>query len=252
MLGNYINQDPHYGHDHDDEDSEFDYDSEGNPIYDDEDDEDDFEDEDDSDLDMEDLERVVGRKGGKTDAARFSEVVEEPAATKPAAVAAAKKRKAEEQEAVEKPSKKAEKKQKTEKAAAAAAPVAESKKAAKAADKPEQQGSKKRTLPSGLVIEDVKIGDGPVAKSGKRCGMRYIGKLLNGKQFDANTSGAPFTFRLGAGEVIKGWDVGVAGMAVGGERKLTIPASLAYGSQKIPGIPANSTLNFDIKLVNVK
>lgn len=105
--------------------------------------------------------------------------------------------------------------------------------------------------------------------------LRYIGKLLNGKVFDSNTSGQPFYFRLGAGEVIKGWDQGIEGMAVGGERKLTvscfcsktfeiveilsiccffiqIPAKLAYGSQKLPGLPPNSVLTFDCKLVNVK
>jgi len=67
--------------------------------------------------------------------------------------------------------------------------------------------------------------------------MRYIGKLENGKQFDANTGGKPFSFVLGRGEVIKGWDQGLADMKVGGERRLTIPAALAYGSQRIPGIP---------------
>lgn len=67
---------------------------------------------------------------------------------------------------------------------------------------------------------------------------RYIGKLNNGKQFDANTSGAPFSFMLGRGEVIKGWDLGLNGMAVGGERKLVIPPALAYGKQKLPGLPA--------------
>lgn len=108
-----------------------------------------------------------------------------------------------------------------------------------------------KTLPSGLVIEDVKVGDGPAAKPGKRLGMRYIGKLTNGKQFDANTGGKPFSFVLGRGEVIAGWDQGLAGMAVGGERRLTIPAKLAYGNQKIPGIPANSTLKFDVKLVSI-
>ena len=67
---------------------------------------------------------------------------------------------------------------------------------------------------------------------------RYIGKLTNGKQFDANTAGSPFSFVLGRGEVIKGWDQGLNGMAVGGERKLVIPAPLAYGKQKLPGLPA--------------
>ncbi len=61
-----------------------------------------------------------------------------------------------------------------------------------------------KTLPGGLIVEDLKVGDGPVAKSGKRLGMRYIGKLQNGKQFDANTTGPTFNFRLGGGEVIKG------------------------------------------------
>jgi len=122
-----------------------------------------------------------------------------------------------------------------------------------AAPKEVKTGNKgiKKTLPSGLVIEDVKVGDGPVARTGKRLGMRYIGKLESGKQFDANTAGKPFVFVLGKGEVIRGWDEGLAGMAVGGERRLTIPPGLAYGSQKIPGIPKNSTLKFDVKLVSV-
>ena len=68
----------------------------------------------------------------------------------------------------------------------------------------------------------------------------------------ANKSGKPFSFKLGANEVIKGWDIGVAGMSIGGERRLTIPANLAYGSKKLPGIPANSTLIFDIKLLEIK
>lgn len=68
----------------------------------------------------------------------------------------------------------------------------------------------------------------------------------------ANKSGKPFMFKLGAGEVIKGWDIGVAGMSVGGERRLTIPAHLAYGSKSLPGIPSNSTLVFDIKLLEIK
>lgn len=68
----------------------------------------------------------------------------------------------------------------------------------------------------------------------------------------ANKRGPPFTFKLGKGEVIKGWDIGVAGMAVGGERRLTIPASLGYGSSGTAGIPGNSTLIFDVKLVEIK
>jgi FK506-binding nuclear protein len=74
----------------------------------------------------------------------------------------------------------------------------------KVTPKKEEKKSAKQTLPSGLIIEDTKVGDGPAAKQGKRLGMRYIGKLTSGKQFDANTSGAPFKFVLGRGEVIKG------------------------------------------------
>lgn len=68
----------------------------------------------------------------------------------------------------------------------------------------------------------------------------------------ANKKGSPFTFKLGAGEVIKGWDIGVIGMSIGGERRLTVPAHLAYGSKAIPGIPANSQLVFDVKLLEIK
>lgn len=68
----------------------------------------------------------------------------------------------------------------------------------------------------------------------------------------ANKKGKPFQFTAGSGQVIKGWDIGVMGMAVGGERRLTVPASLAYGSRSQPGIPGNSTLVFDIKLLEIK
>lgn len=68
----------------------------------------------------------------------------------------------------------------------------------------------------------------------------------------ANKKGPPFSFKLGKGEVIEGWDIGVKGMAIGGERRLTIPASKAYGSKSMAGIPANSTLIFDIKLLEIK
>lgn len=125
----------------------------------------------------------------------------------------------------------------------------------KKATKPEVDTTpKKRELPNGLVIQDTAEGDASAstAKNGKRVGMRYIGKLTNGKVFDSNTKGKPFNFVLGKGEVIKGWDLGIQGMKVGGERRLTIPAPLAYGKQKQAGIPANSTLVFDVKLLSVK
>lgn len=104
----------------------------------------------------------------------------------------------------------------------------------------------------GVTVDDRKVGSGPAAKKGSRVEMRYIGKLDNGKVFDSNKSGKPFGFKLGAGEVIKGWDIGVAGIQVGGERRLVIPANLAYGSKGVPGIPKNSRLTFDIKCLSIK
>lgn len=104
----------------------------------------------------------------------------------------------------------------------------------------------------GVTIDDRKLGSGQAAKNGDRVGMRYIGKLQkDGKIFDSNKSGKPFSFKLGSGEVIKGWDIGVAGMQAGGERRITIPAHLAYGSKKTGEIPANSTLQFDIKMLDI-
>ncbi|KAI1101113.1 hypothetical protein F4804DRAFT_317005 [Jackrogersella minutella] len=104
----------------------------------------------------------------------------------------------------------------------------------------------------GVTVDDRKIGSGRVAKKGNKVEVRYIGKLENGKVFDANKKGKPFSFSVGKGEVIKGWDIGLQGMTVGGERRLTVPAHLAYGSKAQPGIPANSTLIFDVKLLAIK
>ncbi|KAF7545386.1 hypothetical protein G7Z17_g9209 [Cylindrodendrum hubeiense] len=104
----------------------------------------------------------------------------------------------------------------------------------------------------GVTIDDRTVGNGRTAKSGDTVGVRYIGKLANGQQFDANKKGKPFAFKVGKGQVIKGWDVGIVGMAIGGERRLTIPAQLAYGSRGMPGIPANSQLTFDVKLLEIK
>ncbi|CAI6335533.1 unnamed protein product [Periconia digitata] len=121
---------------------------------------------------------------------------------------------------------------------------------------PKVQDAKKETPKgprnvNGVVIDDKKDGKGRPAKKGDRIEMRYIGKLKNGKQFDANKKGKPFSFKLGVGEVIKGWDIGVLGMTAGSERRLTIPAKHAYGSKALPGIPANSELTFDIKCISV-
>ncbi|KAI4949373.1 hypothetical protein J4E91_005112 [Alternaria rosae] len=105
---------------------------------------------------------------------------------------------------------------------------------------------------SGVLVDDKKEGKGKAAKKGDRVEMRYIGKLKNGKVFDSNKKGKPFSFKLGVGQVIKGWDVGVAGMTAGGERRLTIPAAMAYGKKGAPpDIPPNSDLIFDIKCISV-
>ncbi|GAD93617.1 FK506-binding protein 1A [Paecilomyces variotii No. 5] len=104
----------------------------------------------------------------------------------------------------------------------------------------------------GVKIDDKKLGKGPAAKAGNTVAMRYIGKLEDGKVFDSNKKGKPFTFKLGKGEVIKGWDIGIAGMAAGGERRIAIPPHLAYGKKALPGIPANSKLIFDVKLLEIK
>ena len=106
-----------------------------------------------------------------------------------------------------------------------------------------------------LKIEDEVVGTGDTAVSGNKVTVDYVGMLTNGKVFDASKShgSTGFTFTLGKGEVIKGWDQGVAGMKVGGKRKLTIPASLAYGANGIGGvIPPNATLIFEVELLSTK
>lgn len=110
------------------------------------------------------------------------------------------------------------------------------------------------TTKDGLVIEDVKVGDGKEAVDGKKVTVHYTGTLTNGKKFDSSRDrNQPFDFMLGQGQVIKGWDQGVKGMKVGGKRKLTIPAPLAYGARAMgDDIPANSTLLFDVELLKVE
>jgi FKBP-type peptidyl-prolyl cis-trans isomerase len=104
-----------------------------------------------------------------------------------------------------------------------------------------------------LKVEEVQIGTGDVAAAGKKVTVHYTGTLTDGTKFDSSVDrNQPFTFTLGAGEVIQGWDQGVAGMKVGGKRKLTIPASLGYGSRATGPIPANSTLIFDVELLKVE
>lgn len=99
---------------------------------------------------------------------------------------------------------------------------------------------------------DEKVGTGQEAKTGDTVTVNYIGTLTNGKKFDSSYDRKqPFTFTLGAGQVIQGWDQGVVGMKVGGKRKLTIPPELGYGDAPQGTIPANSTLVFEIELLSV-
>ena len=105
-----------------------------------------------------------------------------------------------------------------------------------------------------LVSTDTVAGKGPAAKTGDTVSVHYVGTLTDGKEFDSSRKrNQPFVFTLGQGRVIKGWDQGVVGMKVGGKRKLVIPPVLAYGERAMgPLIPAGSTLNFDIELVEIK
>lgn len=113
-------------------------------------------------------------------------------------------------------------------------------------------GGDSPTGPTQLVIEDLTVGTGATAAVGDTVTVHYVGTFLNGTQFDSSYgSGRPFTFRIGAGQVIAGWEQGVPGMKVGGKRRLTIPPSLGYGSQAVGPIPANSTLRFEIELLSI-
>ena len=114
-----------------------------------------------------------------------------------------------------------------------------------------------RRFDNGFVIETLassKSATAPMAKAGKRVKVRYVGKLAKtGKVFDQTRGAATFGFRLGVGEVIKGWDRGVEGMRVGDKRRLTIPPQMGYGASGVRGaIPGNATLVFDVELVGVQ
>ncbi|WP_016701098.1 FKBP-type peptidyl-prolyl cis-trans isomerase [Actinoalloteichus spitiensis] len=104
-----------------------------------------------------------------------------------------------------------------------------------------------------LGIEDVRVGDGAEAKAGDSVTVHYVGTLTNGSKFDSSRDrGEGFTFGLGAGQVIRGWEQGVAGMKVGGVRKLEIPPHLGYGARGVPPIiPPNATLLFEVELLGV-
>ena len=107
--------------------------------------------------------------------------------------------------------------------------------------------------PSGLIVEDINIGEGAAAAAGQKVTVHYTGWLTNGAKFDSSKDrNDPFVFPLGGGRVIKGWDEGVQGMKVGGKRKLTIPPALGYGAHGAGSvIPPNATLVFEVELLGV-
>lgn len=105
-----------------------------------------------------------------------------------------------------------------------------------------------------LQIDDQHVGEGAEAIAGRTVSVHYTGTLLDGSKFDSSLDrGSPFAFVLGGGQVIQGWDQGVAGMKVGGKRKLTIPPELGYGARGFPPvIPPHSTLVFEVELLDVR
>ena len=117
---------------------------------------------------------------------------------------------------------------------------------------PTKVTGKPKAMLGGLEYWDIKEGTGAVAKAGDTVKVHYTGWLTNGKKFDSSVDrGQPFGFKLGTGQVIKGWDEGVVGMKVGGKRQLRIPPELGYGSSGAGGvIPPNATLIFDVELLS--
>ncbi|HEV7552727.1 MAG TPA: FKBP-type peptidyl-prolyl cis-trans isomerase [Candidatus Angelobacter sp.] len=136
--------------------------------------------------------------------------------------------------------------------------LAQTRKPAKGADKkteaPTAVTGKPTATSSGLEYWDIKKGTGKLAERGKKVSVHYTGWLTNGKEFDSSRdAGEPIQFDLGTGQVIKGWDEGIAGMKVGGKRQLRIPPALGYGARGAGSdIPPNATLVFDVELMGVK
>jgi peptidylprolyl isomerase len=114
------------------------------------------------------------------------------------------------------------------------------------------KNSKKITPEEKFKIEDLKVGEGSEVTGGDYITIHYHGTLLNGQKFDSSYDrGRPFKTRIGVGDVIEGWDMGVVGMKSGGKRRLTIPSTLAYGNREIGDIPPNSTLIFEVELISI-
>ena len=149
----------------------------------------------------------------------------------------------------EKPAETAEATQEEEKATETAKATQEQEKATETAEAQTQVAQQ-----NGLKLEDIQVGEGQEAQSGKKVSVHYTGWLTNGKKFDSSVDrGTPFQFTLGARQVIQGWDQGVLGMKVGGKRKLTIPPALGYGERGSgEKIPPNATLVFEVELIEVK
>ena len=153
---------------------------------------------------------------------------------------------------------KAEKKKTPEKGLKKETPKKETESKKRAPTTPEAESlpvpkkAKSVRVSNGVSIEDIAVGKGPVTKKGKRVKILYVGKLDNGRQFDScKNRNAPFAFRYGVGEVVKGMDVGLEGMRVGGKRRITIPSKMGYGKQGAPpSIPKNATLVFDMELLS--
>jgi FK506-binding nuclear protein len=252
LTGNYV--EPAHNHDHDEEDDEEDY---SEDEYDSEDDLDDMEDPRITEITEEDeAPKLVEatKKGKKSLDSLISEAKAEP--TEKLSKKQAKKAKKNDGTAVAVEAEEAPSSAKSDKKVQFAknleqGPTPTKATPAAAAEKPKAAAGPR--VVSGVTIDDKKAGTGPAAKNGDRVGMRYIGKLQkNNKVFDSNKKGKPFTFKLGSGEVIKGWDIGVAGMAVGAERRITIPAHHAYGARGAPpDIPGGATLVFDVKVVEI-
>jgi FKBP-type peptidyl-prolyl cis-trans isomerase len=144
----------------------------------------------------------------------------------------------------------------TEPAGSAEVKPAANPSASASAAKPAETAKPAEAPPSNekLEMKDLVVGKGTEAKKGDSVKVHYVGTLPDGKEFDSSKKhGQPFEFELGAGRVIKGWDEGVAGMKIGGKRKLTVPPSLGYGARGFPPvIPPNSTLIFEVELLEVK